>query len=175
MEPAKVDQVILADDQQQFMDLLNNHSNVNAFTKKGSKKECIICKAAFLGANNCIQYALVTDMLCNHYDKNIGYFAASGDHISILILLLNFNISLEGAIFGSIKYGKYQSFIWLVENDYEQAKRDLEDQNVILLAAKSGNVQIFEYIIENHQTYLNYKDNKNVYLVFVSNTFESCG
>lgn len=158
-----IEEVLQNDDSATFLNIIMpNISNYKNFSQKGSKKNCIFCKCAYHGYDSCLEAALSTDIICDHCEKNASYYAAAGNQIQTLILLQNYNANFDKAVFGALKYGKYQSFMWLLENNYDETIKDLESNNSIFFqCAKGGNAQIFQYLLQNYQKYLPVAQNKS--------------
>lgn len=158
-----IEEVVQNDDSVTFLNIIMpNLSNFNNYSQKGSKKNCIFCKCAYHGYDSCLEASLSTDIICNHSEKHVSYYAAAGNQIQTLVLLQNYNAKFERAVFGSLKYGKYQSFMWLLENNYDDTIKDLEsDSSIFFICAKGGNAKIFQYLLENYPQYLSYTPKAN--------------
>lgn len=158
-----IEEVIQADDASAFLEIITSDytSNTN-YALRGSKKNCVFCKCAYHGSDSCIEASLAAELMCNHSEKNASYFAAAENQIQVLILLSNDNANFENAVLGAIKYGQYQSFMWLLENNYDETMRDLRSNHSIFLkCAKGGNPKIFQYLIQNFPDQFNYSINSD--------------
>ena len=159
-----IEEAIKDDDSVAFLNIiLPNISHYSNYSSKGSKKNCIFCKCAFHGYDSCLEASITSDIICNHSEKHASYFAAAANQVQTLILLQNYNSQFDNAVFGAIKYGKYQSFMWLLENNYEETIKDLQsDKSIFFKCAKGGNEKIFQYLLQNYSNYLSFTpDNKS--------------
>ena len=144
---------IQADDETNFIQCIRESNiNLQLFRQNGSKKECVFCQCAYYGSCSCIRAAVANDIVCIHNDKNASYFAASSNQINALQFLNNLGQDFENAILGAIKYGHYQSFIWILENHYDTAYRNMKNcESLFNLAAQGGNIKIFQYLKREFQ------------------------
>ena len=157
-----MDEIISSDNFEKFIDFINQNSDFDLYSKCGSKKNCVFCKCAYMGAMNCLQNAFANEIFCCHLKKGLSYYAAAGNQIMILRLLQNNDMSLNSATAGAVKYGNYKTFMWLLLNDNDQTLRELGNPSIILKAAKGGNIDIFTYLIQNYPNYINYRNKKKI-------------
>lgn len=121
-----------------------------------SRHDCILCHSVLCGAENCTKYFFGRNIVCSHSGKTLIYNAACGGSLSIIQYLTQSGISPFGALRGALRHGHNDIVLFLLINEYESMVSELEDNSLVMDAARGGNVESMKIIIEQKPDILNF-------------------
>ena len=127
------------------------------------KRTCPMCKAAYEGKIDEVKALFLNDFFCNHKRHQKGYYAVAGGNSDVITFFLLNGIDLLDSINATIKYGRYEVFLWLLGN-FPSIQNEINVKDLNFKIAKGGSVNIVKELIKEMN--INFLEIKNGWTPF---------